>query len=231
MSMDVENQSPALTIFHPYDGFLAAFPYVRIAFGVSDASGLRDVTININDEPGQSIIDTIDPETGRSEGFIAPKGGINTITVTATDLAGNTASRTVRGLHLVFDRTEADVLDSTQKGFYNASDLNRVGEAEADLAALCRALGNTCAVSPKTDWSLTDIPTQAQMQTFIGHLNAFKALFPYPGDMPPVPADMHHLDWQRANDIEELLYRWFEMVQSIRDSWFYAGEIFTGEVI
>lgn len=139
--------------------------------------------------------------------------------------------QTVRGLHLVFDRAEQDVLSGTKKGFYNAADLNRVGEAEVDLAALCRELGHACAVSPKTDWTVADIPTQVQMQTYIGHLNTFKALFPYPDFMPPVPADMNHLDWQKANDIEELLYHWFFMVQSIRDSWLYAGEIYAGEAI
>ena len=73
--------------------------------------------------------------------------------------------QTVRGLHLVFDRAEQDVLSGTKKGFYNAADLNRVGEAEVDLAALCRELGHACAVSPKTDWTVADIPTQVQMQT------------------------------------------------------------------
>ena len=230
----VDRQPPELAILAPQDGFVSSERNILVSGTAADNVGLEALSIQANNGPAQDLSGLIDPDTGQAEAFSASvtlRGGVNTVTLAAADTAGLAASRTSRGLHLVFDRTEADVLAGTEKGFYNASDLNRVGEAETDLAALCRALGNACAVSPKTDWAMTGIPTQAQMQTFIGHLNTFKGLFPYPDDMPPVPADMDHLDWQRANDIEELLYRWFFMVQSIRDSWFYAGEIFTGEVI
>ena len=64
-------------------------------------------------------------------------------------------------IELVTDRTEADVLLGNSKGIYQAEDLNRVGQAVEELAALLPQLDLQAAVAPKTDWA----PPEAYDQT------------------------------------------------------------------
>ena len=56
-------------------------------------------------------------------------------------------------IDLVIDRTETDVLLGNSKGIYQAEDLNRVGQAVEELAALLPQLDLQTAVAPKTDWA------------------------------------------------------------------------------
>ena len=53
------------------------------------------------------------------------------------------------------------------KGAYNASDLNRVGAAVAYVAGRLNGYGYAVAVSPKQDWTVSDIPTAGDMETYI----------------------------------------------------------------
>ena len=58
--------------------------------------------------------------------------------VTAAGVSTNYALTLYYGLlSLITDRTRADVANETDKGFYNASDLNRVGAAVEYIARLC----------------------------------------------------------------------------------------------
>ena len=58
-------------------------------------------------------------------------------------------------------RGRVDVENETDKGFYNASDLNRVGAAVEYIAGRFAALGYDCPVTVKKDWLTSDAPTAA----------------------------------------------------------------------
>ncbi len=116
------------------------------------------------------------------------------------------------------------------KGAYNYTDLNRVGEAVSYLAQQMKTLAeqvaaysegkgaggdvsgvlpydpDSIAVSPKTDWAVTDIPTQSEMEAYVNDLVALRAQFELPASAPTVPANMRNLTFSTANDIEYLLY-------------------------
>ena len=127
---------------------------------------------------------------------------------------------------LIFDRTASDVarvktlkkkyLDGTitqaetteflsgMKGAYNATDLNRVGQAVAYVSMLLNNYNHPVSVSPKTDWTTSDIPTQAQANTFLQNLSALKAA---DGTVNiAIPATLNSLNYTAANNIERLLY-------------------------
>lgn len=126
---------------------------------------------------------------------------------------------------LITDRTQADVdrvyelkakwLNGTitnsekeewlacLKGAYNYTDLNRVGAAVKYLADALTSSGHPVAVVAKSDWTVYDIPTQAQMSAFLNDLtllkrNSIRAI-------PDVPSSMNNLNYQTANRIEEIL--------------------------
>lgn len=106
---------------------------------------------------------------------------------------------------LVTDRTLADVTARNDKGTYNATDLNRVGEAMIYLAERFNSYGYTIEVSPKTDWVIEDIPTAEQMAHYLKDLSALREVYAVLETTPQVPDDMNKLTYQEANDIEQIL--------------------------
>lgn len=118
---------------------------------------------------------------------------------------------------LITDRTAEDVAallallaDGTNppedhKGAYNASDLNRVGEAVNYLQDRLSLIGITASGGLRTDWTAADIPTQGQMEDYLAAVAAIrgKILEYRPGS--ELPESVRRLDYNGANQIELLL--------------------------
>ena len=127
---------------------------------------------------------------------------------------------------LIYDRTAADVarvnelmrkvragsatdaereewLGGRMKGAYNAADLNRVGAAVSYLTDALRGLGYDVPTKPKTDWTITDIPRQAQMETYLENIRLLRDCLVYAA--PPAPDPAERFAFEQANNIEEIL--------------------------
>lgn len=149
---------------------------------------------------------------------------------------------------VVIDRTQADVLrvkalnakgwegmpeaEHTEwlgglKGAYNVSDLNRVGNNVAYLAGALDGYGYMVSVAPKTNWTVEDIPTQAQMATYLGNVQALKDGFYGTTDLPET---MDKLTADGANNIERLLCEIEQNIHNMTEAWYYCGELYCGEV-
>lgn len=155
---------------------------------------------------------------------------------------------------MIIDRTQADVeywrslqqkgyaamtddeksaWDSgAMKGAYNASDLNRVGEA---LNYLHEALMNAGYISrnlfvAKTNWAVTDIPTERELSEYlasVAHICSATAQF---ADTPLTPAYTGTLNYNNANDIEKILLATERVLQNIRKASFFCDDLYSGEV-
>lgn len=125
---------------------------------------------------------------------------------------------------------EQDEWLAGMRGAYNYTDLNRVGSAveyladrfvsiPVELAAYRAEKGvadsgifqvpydpTAVAVSPKTDWSVEDTPTDQQAAVFLNNLSVLRALLTLPADAPVVPSTLSKLTFDTANNIEYLLY-------------------------
>lgn len=178
------------------------------------------------------------------------------VALTAIDSAGNSASYELTLyyglLHLITDRTQADVervrqlsrrisagaataaekeeYGSAMKGSYNAEDLNRVGAAVEYVANRLREYGYAVSVQPKTDWRAGEIPTAAELETYRGNVAALRAVLPVGKGTPNPPGSMERLTFQGANDLERILLDVDQLITNITLAWFYAGEVFSGEV-
>lgn len=152
---------------------------------------------------------------------------------------------------LITDRTESDVNYAAQlaqkgwaamtanertawiaglKGSYNATDLNRVGAAVAYVAAELSGIGYSVSVNPKTDWAETDIPTIAQMQTYLDDIGAIRAALSVPSGIPSVPDSMAQLNYTKANHIERILVEIDQLVQNIIASFVPCGLPYCGQI-
>ena len=135
-------------------------------------------------------------------------------------------------MHLITDRTQADVLLGNSKGKYGPEDLNRVETAVSQLCDLAQKLDIHPALTVKTDWSLPGTfsaqswPTQSQMERY---LNNVRILCDAMGLPLPLPAAMDSLDWVGANQIEQGLQHAYARVQSILDAYHYSGECYAGK--
>lgn len=150
------------------------------------------------------------------------------------------------------------------KGAYNYTDMNRIGQAIAyiaermttisvELANYCDEKGvsydsifdlpfdpATVVVSPKTNWAMGDIPTQAQITTFLNNLSVLRRQLTLPASAPSVPTSLDGMDYEIANNMEYLLFiidtkfseveaALYSMIDRTFASFAYAGILYSGE--
>lgn len=134
------------------------------------------------------------------------------------------------GLHLVTDRTRADVTAGNEKGSYNASDLNRVGAAMNYVADRLTEQGYSPVISPRTDWLETDWLTPAAAQVYLSDLAELRRQFAMMQTTPDVPDDMEQLTYTEANNIEKILEDIDLLLTYAAKAWFFSDDVFSGEV-
>ena len=130
---------------------------------------------------------------------------------------------------LVTDRTAADVRFGRDKGFYNATDLNRVGAAVEYVAGRFTALGYDCPVTVKKDWLASDIPTAEQLETYRQNIVTLRSQIAVMASTPETPETMRFLDYLKANDIEQILLAAEDTLRRLEKTFWYSGEIYSGE--
>lgn len=113
------------------------------------------------------------------------------------------------------------------KGAYNAKDLNRVGEACVFVADLLRQAGYSITVSPKTDWTMQDMPTKTSMDAYLDIVRTLRSVLAI--DAPSPPESMTKLTHTGANAIEKILLNLDMALTLMTQSWWYAGEVCAGE--
>lgn len=125
-----------------------------------------------------------------------------------------------------------DTLITNRKpgGFYNADDLNRVGEAMYYIAERLRACGWDIEVNPRTDWEWTDRVNPAAAKKYLRNLRKIRETLVLFQTTPQVPSGARPFNTQEANDIEKILVDVESMVELTMASWYYCGELYAGEV-
>ena len=154
---------------------------------------------------------------------------------------------------------------SNPKGAYNYADLNRVGAAVAYVATQLTTLPATIAaylaangiasdaafevpytpseiiVTAKQDWTVADVPTQADAAAYIADITLLYGAFDLE-NAPTPPVSLDYLTYETANDIERILAlvsakavaferEVKEKIDRAKLSIAYSGEIYCGEAI
>ena len=125
---------------------------------------------------------------------------------------------------LVTDRTQQDVAQRTQKGFYNVSDVQRINSY---IEYLSDVLGLNLSVE---DVSLGQALTRAQMDDIINNVNAIRAVWYVASDTPQTPIAVNW-DYVKANNIEKILLALDEFYQSSQIDKIYSGTFRAGNQI
>ena len=178
--------------------------------------------VQIADQTGTTYTDTVPDGTT-----------LCTYALTAYNDAGESAAAAltvILRLDFITDRTRADVENQTDKGFYNASDLNRVGAAAEYIAGRFTALGYDCPVTVKKDWLTSDAPTASQLETYRRNIVTLRSRIAVMQSTPEAPASMAGLNYVKANNIEQILLDLDALITNITKSWYFSGEVYAGEV-
>lgn len=128
--------------------------------------------------------------------------------------------------------TDAEIEEylSGFKGAYNASDLNRVGNAVNYLSQILTNCGYAANVDAKTSWSISDIPTSDDGVEYLGNVGKIMGVLSLPDSTPPLPSSTQSLNYSQANDIEEILYITNTMAENMQSVYLFVGQpmIFSG---
>ncbi len=128
--------------------------------------------------------------------------------------------------------TEAERIEwaGGMKGAYNHTDMNRVESAVADLAARFAERGTILSLTTNTNWAGTGRPTKSDMRRYFGNVEALRQATGVTLNAPPTPTVDTLFDYQKANDLEEIILAVARWLDSVEESWYYSGELKSGEV-
>ena len=125
---------------------------------------------------------------------------------------------------LITDRTAADVLNKTKKGYYNIEDIQRINsyiEYFSDVFALNLTV---------TDVSLGQELTRAEMESILNNINTIRAAWYVASDTPQTP-EAFAWNYEKANDVERILQALDEFYQSVQIDKLYSGTFRAGAQI
>lgn len=155
--------------------------------------------------------------------------------------------------NMITDRTPSDVLrwrelrdkgldkmtpeelaewEAGMKGSYNVSDLNRVGSALAYLRSELIKAGYITGIEfePKTNWTEKDVPTLQEYAQYVYAVDFVRYALAWYKTTPEAPNILGKLDFQGANDIEQILLDVDELLTKTNARPHYCGELYCGEI-
>lgn len=83
---------------------------------------------------------------------------------------------------------------------------------------------------PMYEWVADEIPSSESLQAYISNLQSLKRALSLPASTSTLPSDLNTLTISQANNIEKFLLEVEQWLENIKASWFYSGELFSGEV-
>ena len=120
---------------------------------------------------------------------------------------------------------------SASKGMYTHNDLNRVEAAVKELASRLLEFGYLKEdLDIKTDWMYTDQIWLEDIKRYYGNIGKLRDCIKVYAKTPYTPSTSRKLDYEMANEIEQILSDINDVTNKIPQSWCYAGEIMAMEV-
>lgn len=178
---------------------------------------------------------------------------IYTLELQAIDGAGNVTEYSTTlyyGLHLVRDRTQADIdrylylnelgFDnmtdeekaewlSDLKGAYNYTDLNRVESAVQYIHDRFLEYGYHTDVDTFNMWDISMYPTETECMRYLQNVRNLRGIVGVYESTPDTPLDMEGFTYQEANAIEQILYDIDMLITNMVSVFRYSNEFYGGE--
>lgn len=130
---------------------------------------------------------------------------------------------------LIFDRTQSDLINKTNKGCHRISDINRIEEWCGYLAELLTKYGYPVHITTKADWTMDDRRTESEMERIRQNIATIKATYTVMKSTPQLPNTLNPIDIEKANAIEKILYDINLLIKNMEASFIYCGTFNSGE--
>ena len=124
---------------------------------------------------------------------------------------------------LIYDRTLQDILNKTNKGYYNVSDLNRINNY-ISLLNNYLDLGLTIET-----FELGQAITIENINLILYNISVIKDNWYVSNESPNIPIAVE-FNYNSANAIEKILSDSHDFMLSVKSDILYSGEIYSGEV-
>ena len=122
---------------------------------------------------------------------------------------------------MVFDRTESDIANKTDKAYWNVADLNRIEEA-------IKTMSDYLSLNLQTKtWKLGDSVTLSDYNLLYNNIDTIRKKWHVSNDAPPIPV-ANYFDYEKANDIEKILSDFLDFKISRESDMTYSGQIYSG---
>lgn len=128
--------------------------------------------------------------------------------------------------NLIFDRTQNDLEESTSKGYYNYTDLNRVEVWCEYLANLLTSYSYPVSIVIKKDWTISDLPNDNDIERIRGNVNAIKTAF---HAYTNIPENLEYMSIEKANAIEKILSEIDFLTKNMISCFRYSNTFNAGE--
>lgn len=122
--------------------------------------------------------------------------------------------------NLVFDRTQLDILNDTEKGQYTHIDLNRIEAWCVYLAEILNSYSYPVKIETKTNWLESDYHWSKDLERIRQNINTLKQAY---FSFTQVPENLEYMTWQKANDIEKILYEIDKILKHMKNNFVYCG--------
>ena len=135
---------------------------------------------------------------------------------------------------LIYDRTQSDVdyalnnpsSEQFLKGAYNYVDLNRIEEWCEYIAEQLNLYHYPVSIVTKTNWTMEDFPTKVEMKRIRDNVESLKNAY---YSFTLVPENLDKMTYQKANDLEMVLYEIKTYIDNMVNSFLYSGTFYSGE--
>ena len=121
-------------------------------------------------------------------------------------------------------------LDEIQKGAYTYRDLNRVEEAVAYVAGRLKEFGYLAVVPVTESWSVVDKPDERDFARYFGNVARLREAIAVWTHTPYAPTNVAGFDYNKANALEQILVDIDQILNLMKDAWFYSGDLYLAEV-
>ena len=120
---------------------------------------------------------------------------------------------------LIYDRTQSDITNDTDKAYIDYKDLNRVEEAVKFLSDLMNKYYYFNEVNVNTNWKISDIRKKEDCERIKNNYLILKNAYLYNFKVP----DFKWETIEEDNEIEKILYKLNSLMRNIERNCVYSG--------
>lgn len=122
--------------------------------------------------------------------------------------------------NLIFDRTQLDITNKTEKGRYNYTDFNRIESWCEYIANTLNSYSYSISILTKTNYSLKNKPNESDLERIRNNINTLKQAY---FSFTEIPENLEYMTFEKANDIERILYEIEKLLSYMENNFDYCG--------